>query len=758
MIPVQTLEDAVEGWEEVRDIEHSIFNDLKVETVPKGKKQKQHKMCPLWLFATDNRKIMAYIFKPKDVESVVRKTAAKMYGTAYGNGLSPQQAGFFSSIFGDRSKEEDFVKLLNYHNAFSLLIHELFHPLYCPNSSWLKDSKGELQLDEKGKKIPGDKQLIHQAIYQGLKKALPRDKDADLVAKTRNVENTVWDFCIDTFQYYFVSQNKGLANTVFNELAKSGYTIDSQMIDRFPEGIIPLFDVVSYSTDSKLPVSALAATRYMYGLMFCDDLDTRKNLLSYFDDKITRGGIRNLEHLVRNSLKGLTKEVDAKLLRQKNLDAKGFAKEVDKMYKEKESENYDNTHVIETMTSLLMDKKTRYDAIKGFIQPLAHLIQLPQYEQRKGSGSGDGAYSGQPGEGDDGSGSGGGEEDSDDDPSGGNQPGEGEEGSDISDVLDAILAGMGEQQGNQMLGGMAAGQGSQNNPHLGELTMIARDKYYKENCPEIAIKSPDSEAVIFQMGKIKVWKEDYALRVPENELHKHMPWINFGLGQNLPVMVQLSQRLYRVTYFKQEEIDQESYQYQNSGIDVARNWILLVDSSGSMGGSAPGCDSPWDRLLHINYGILKTLYNASKLMNQECDVWVVNFSNSTRTAGPVNLHSFYEAKKSKEKSNLLLPQGGGTELSTSVFPQIKSQLKRGRTVWSFVTDGEIWNANQVYPHIQQLVGQRENCVLYFEMGHQSTMGRQLKQYEKNRHNLQYHSIKNLSQILNTTLEVLVEYS
>ena len=705
-ISTQTLDDAITSWQKMVALDHPLF-DLPVEKANSAPQNggKQLKGNSLWMFATDTHKVMAHLYKPGEIDSAFDDVVAKLYETAYGRGIAPPPAGLLSALLGENGPSEEFKKMLSYHNSLSLLIHELFHNLYCPDSE-------------------DDKKKIYQAIAAGIKTAMPNVPAADLVAKTKNVENLIWDFCIDTFQYNFISPHERLAQTVAKELTASPYHIEGHTIDHLPEGVLPIFDVVSCAQAKKLSKGVYAVNRITYSLLFCAETETRKKLLAYFGEKVRNGGITNLEDLVKGSLKGLVKEVPPEMLREKQIDPQQFQENIDMLYQHREADTYDNTKVIETMTSLLMDKRTRYDALRGYIQPLASLIDVKNYESRCGQGSGGGAPS----------------------------------SSDMSEVMQALLEGMTEQQAAQFLQQLAAGQGSRGNPHIPQLQLAAIDEYYKKHAPKISLESPEMEARTMDMGKIKKWVKDYSLRVTAHELHRHQQWIDFGLRQQLPVIAELSPgKLYVVTYFKQEEVNLESLEYRRKGIDVARNWVLIEDSSGTMGGGSPGCGSRWDMLQHIDYGILNALYTASTQTQQDVDVWVANFSTSTRLAGPLSIRPFYETAGGPDKAVLLVPENDNTTVDTTIFPRVQKQLKSGRTVWSFVTDGDITNAGDVYKHIQSLANKRDNCVLFFEISSHSSLGTQVQALGKTKPNVRYQSVSTLSQILQSSLNVLIQY-
>ncbi|MBT3297763.1 hypothetical protein HN385_02470 [archaeon] len=747
-IVTTTLEDAIRGWERIVKVECPLFQ-MPVVTVDPDPNSKS-----LWSFATDCSQVMANLYKPVEIDKKFETIVAKLYQTAYGNQANTTAQSLISSIFSKKKNNDDeFKRTLSFHNSLSLLIHELFHPRYMPDSTKRID-------EETNEVILGDKELIHKAIYEGIKEALPTDSEKDLLTKTRNVENAVWDFCIDTFQYYFISQNKDLARTLSRELKKSGYQIDGKEIGHFPEGVIPIFDVVSYSDQDKLDKSVIGLNRYTYSLLFCGDLDTRKNLLNYFGDKIRKGGVHNIENLVSSSLKGIISKIDNDTLLEKGIVMKKYQYSVDQILADQLSQNYDNQYLVETMTSLFMDKKTRYDAIKGFIKPLAHLITVQNYEQR-GGGSGQGQGQGQPGQQQPGQGQGQGQGQQGDQP--GQQPSQGDGGnssgpSDLGDVLDAIMNGMDQNQQNQLLNGLAAGGGQGGNPNSVELQMLGRDKYYKLNSPDVSISSPDEELKTFDQGKIKTWEKHRSIRVPANELHKHHKMIEVGLRNGLPVLIPLVKgKVFVVNYFKKVETHLESYCFQSRGMDIADNLIFINDSSGSMGGGKPGGGSSWDGLMHVEYGVMKTLYQALQQNPKPVSAWVGNFSNSTYLTGPHDFKQFYESAKSDGKRNLLIPQGGVTNLNTRIFDMIKPKLRDGRTVWNFITDGGISNSGAVYQAIESLTRQENHCFLYFDMFCSSSLGGQLKQLSSQRENVRYFSVRNMQEILKGNIDVLIKY-
>jgi hypothetical protein len=705
---IKCLEDAVKNEDQVAAVEYPLFR-IPVDTKPMKPKKK------LWEFSTNNRRIRAYVHQPDEVKSRFEKVVKKLYETAYANVTSPQSQNFLSTILGSKAKNPEIVNALAFHNFLSLIIHEKFHSIYWPDSN-------------------EDKKLTHQALFDGIRKAEPHLNASDWVKKTKNVENTMWDFGIDTFQYYFLSQNPKFTDTIADVLRKSGYDIDTHAIESMPDGVIPIFDVVSYAKSKKFPPSCLAMTRYIYSLLFCADKETRTNLLAYFGEKIVNGGtsVRDIDHYVTDALKGLVAEIPAATLKEMNIDKKKYNAAVDELYINKANDNYDNKFVIETMAAVMMDKETRYDAVRGFIQPLSKLISSVRYESRQGEEQG-------------------GDEAGDDSQS--------EPQSSPADALDNIMDGMDEQDAEDMLNSII----NENSPHPGngdpQMHILAADKYYKDHAPEIQLKSPDSKAQTVSLGKEKHWAYDFSIKVPVTELHKHKKWIDIGLRMGLPVLFEtVKGAFYQVNYFKQVETDEKSYSFESTGIDVPRNWIMINDSSGTMGDGHPGSGSRWDALQMIEYGLMKGVISAAKQAdNKETDLWTVNFSSQTYAAGPIPLEQFYNSRSGKAKEVQLIPQRNCTTLDTDIFPTIRKQLGDGRTVWSFITDGAIDNSTPVYNWIDKLLDMDDTSVLFFQVFQKTPLGNQLEALKQRKHNLHYKYLDNMNSIMQSSFDVLVQY-
>jgi len=696
-----TLEDAIKDWDRLVEIAHPLF-DLTVDTNVNGKKNGD-----LLYFATNHQKIFAHLYDPKKIDDRIEKVVAKLYQGAYNvsNTSNPVGGGLLEKLFGDKSKKKEFVETLMYHTYFFVMNHELSHSLFMPN----------------GKE---DRKLIRQALADGIKKALPQSDAGDIVNKAYNVENTITDFGIDTIQYYFVSQDEGFSKPLKQILKKSRYKLDGKDADRFPEAPRLVLDSMFSAEDDKIKSSVWSVIRYVHALTNCQDLETRKELMNYFEPKIRKGGIDNVEELTVKALKGIVKEVDQDILDEKKINRTSFENAVEQIYKNRNSTNSDNRYLISTISSLLMDEETKYDAINGFIQPLAHLID--EYEGPTGPGPEPGGGGGEPG-------------------------GEIDPTSKKEELIEDLIEDMEPGEVKRFMEDLA------NHPDK-TLAMFAKDEYYKKHSPDIEIVSPQTEAVVFNQGKIKIWEPTYSQKVPVNELHKHQRWIDFALKQGLtPLNELMPGKLYVVNYFDQKEIDLKSHDFQQKGLDLPRNWVILNDSSGSMGGDQPGCGSEWDALNHINYGLLKTLYNASEMYDQEVDIWVVNFSNDTIVEGPQELKAFYESRSSRAKANLLTPQHGGTTLNPSVFGQISRNLSEGRTVWSFATDGGISGSDQVYRNIEQLTQNPETSVLFFEMFYNTSLGSSLNSLMNRRGNVFYKSVTDMNQILSNSIDVLLKY-
>jgi hypothetical protein len=173
-----------------------------------------------------------------------------------------------------------------------------------------------------------------------------------------------------------------------------------------------------------------------------------------------------------------------------------------------------------------------------------------------------------------------------------------------------------------------------------------------------------------------------------------------------------------------------------------------------------GTGSPYDRLMHVVYGILKPVYKASVEMKKDVNVIAANFSNGTIVSDrPSELKHLYDTPFNDGKKAILGFQGGGTYYDVSAFDDIKKKLKPGKTVHVWITDGELAGncAPHVYNGIEGLVQDPDVTFLYFETGQGSAFGGRIKALSERKQNVKHHPNVSLAQIQSSALEVVLQY-
>jgi hypothetical protein len=735
------LETSERTWREVIKTEDPLFLDTPViiadpdptnarhwmfytspETTPEGKKR--------WTTHMD-------VFKPQLIEQLFADVIAPMYEQAYGEQV-PNLGDLISRLIHD--------------NFFYLYSHEQFHPKFCPDSK-------------------EDEKAFDLALYNGIKRALPSSKKADILHKVGNVRNAGWDQVIDGGFYSLINHGNRLERRLETVLAKA--PVELTNIPHLPDAVIPIFDILEFHLqDKKFDSLFYPISRAIYGLLFTREAQMREPVFEYFRDRITtQMPEREFDGAMRSALKGFVANLSREQLRFARIDPQEFNAAVDEMYDHYNDPLYDSTHrkVVTDITSLLIDKRSRYEAIGGFIEPLAKYISLSKEEKRHGShigeGGGEGQGEGKPGQGEGEGQPGQGQGSSSDDQTGQNAPGGNTEQAlvNLADVLDDgeakdLLSSVANSPGSSQ-GGSQGGAAQKNK----RLSNLARDEFYKRNTPEISIKSPDYEAVQISLGKKFVHDHigSQLLTPMEVGLLDLEQILRFQDETGLQVLTQLSEHQFRLDHYETIEIEETDYAFENSGIDLPANVVFHVDSSMSMGKPAyvnTGCN--YDVLMNVCFGLLKTLKDASKKMKSQVFVIAANFSNGTILSDAVELNHMYDTPNNSAKKALLGFQNGGTHYSETTMDGINTKLKPGKTVHIWVGDGDLNQGckNSAYEQIEEVANMPDTSFLYFEIGSSSSFGQRVKKLAEQKDNVQCYLNTTLASVQNNSLEILVQYS
>jgi len=159
------LEESVNAetiWRNITSSQQPLFADMPIERVEPDPNNKRH-----WMAATDDQKIMLHVYKPDYVLEQFEKVVVPIFNNAYGFNV-------------DSNQKKEFAQQLVKDTFTYLLFHELFHPVYCPKSQT-------------------DKEKFDLALKNGIKRAEPHLSPRDLINKTGNVRNAIWDLLIELF-------------------------------------------------------------------------------------------------------------------------------------------------------------------------------------------------------------------------------------------------------------------------------------------------------------------------------------------------------------------------------------------------------------------------------------------------------------------------------------------------------------------------------------------------------------------------------
>ncbi|GEM_PF-1373328 len=759
------LDNAEKVWRKTARTLFPLFEDTPVVKGKPDPKNERH-----WSFSTDGNTTHMDIFLPDKVQSYFENVVCDLYENAYKKDTSSVQNGkntqSTQTTQKNASKKEQAERLM--HDTLTYLyFHEMLHPAETPDSKT-------------------DEEKFDKALYDGIKVAESNILDADLLRKVANVRNAGWDIVIDNSFFHGTNFNNSIERKIEKVLLETPNK-PLQDICNLPDGVVPIFDIVEFENAKETAKKEKKTktfdslfypiTRLMYGLLFTKDAQLRKKIVPQFKDAILPQIKENeLEQVVTSALKGFVSELDQSQLRLSRLEKnekEKFEQAVDILYKKYDNPKIDEAHkrVIDTAKKVLSDKRTRYDAIRGFIKPLAKYISLQKQENRPGThgdgkGSGNGSSSGQSG-----NSNGSGNQSSSENQEGnneGNKP-QNNEGNNSQNITEALLNIAGQlpgQEGNTFLsniannpGGKLGGASTGNS----QLQILATDEYYKRNAKEINIKSPRKEAVKLDLGKKRVWEkiETHYLQ-PENLFNIPIDKILRFQGETgITQLFQLSEFEWQYDIYEEKETEEFDYTFQNVGLELPENIVFHVDSSGSMGtANYVGTKCHYDKLMHIIYGILKPVKTASIEMKKDVQIITANFSNGTVVSThAAEVKAFYNETINETKKVLLGFQGGGTDYTINAFSKIEKMLKPGKTVHVFVTDGDLYSSCQdlVYNTIEKLTKNSNTSFLYFNLTGSSSFGNRLEQLAKQRRNVQYKPLATLEAIQSSTLEVVMQY-
>ena len=326
-------------WRNIASSQQPLFADMPIERVEPDPNNKRH-----WMAATDDQKIMLHVYKPDYVLKQFKKVVVPIFNNAYGFNV-------------DKSKKKELAQQLVKDTFTYLLFHELFHPVYCPKSKT-------------------DKEKFDLALKDGIKRAEPHLSSRDLINKTGNVRNAIWDLLIDTFFTHYSTNGSDYDQGLRTEISKLGNKFDQNLIETLPDGIVTTWDVVELA-DHKPETLFYPLTRSMYSLLHCDNPDLRSEVFDYFRNKIDRKiSDYDLETAIVGSLSGSVKYLNKHELALVGVDKNRMVDSSQELYQARDNQqgSVARKYVVEAITKINTSTELRYRSVEGIIEPLAKYI------------------------------------------------------------------------------------------------------------------------------------------------------------------------------------------------------------------------------------------------------------------------------------------------------------------------------------------------------------------------------------------------
>jgi hypothetical protein len=673
---------------------------------------------------TDNRKIYINVSNERKVRDSFEKIVVPCYQAA---------AEKIYGVYGKISKPE-LMKNLILDTFIFVHFHEQFHPWLCPNSRH-------------------DEKTITKALYDGIRKAEPNLSKKEVMYKVNNCKNLVWDFVLNT---NFIAKTSCCNNDTLEEkisyvFQRDGRQIEYKPVTHYPSGILPVVYMMSaaqHKTD--ISISLVGA---MYSTMSYNDAGIRQKAIDVFLDDLKSKKMNQAIDVVMKMYEGLVTEIRTKELAEAGIDKARYKKAIAALMNTSDPRYEENQrYIVETITRIFDTPSFRYNALKGFIQPIAQFISMD-----KKQGSPDPNTMGQRGEGQDG-----------EDEAGGKSQQEMDEDS-MADTFDDLIGALDEDELDDMLGDAVEDrEGGRNDAKPSRavrrrIQTIAADEFYKRNADVVEVRNLSQENMSYELGSRKKWKLVSSKTITPAEAAKlnHQQILNFQAKTGLPILVSLGGGYQKFNQYRLDETPLKSYSVQMTGIEMPDNWVIIQDSSGSMapGLNYVGTGCKFDILNRVKYGIMKGMYNVCTAMGKDLMFGVVDFSDATVYSGLDSLAKVYDARVHPIKTVSLTPQCGGTNINAKVFSKIEKDLAPGKTIYTLVTDGEITGgAASLHKEIERIASKDENAFVFVEVQSSSNFGQMINELSKAKPSVLYFSVQRVEEIKDKLSSVLIRYS
>ncbi len=304
------------------------------------------------------------------------------------------------------------------------------------------------------------------------------------------------------------------------------------------------------------------------------------------------------------------------------------------------------------------------------------------------------------------------------------------------------------------------------------LAINSMDEYYRRNAVPIELRGQfTTELSLTDIGNKKRWrlKKSDVLTAAQVAKLNFQQIMSFQKKTGLPVIMDIGNGFYKINEYELRETPLKSNVSSRTGIEVPDNWILFVDSSSTMTATKNyvATGNKYDLLMHIVRGIANTLIPLSQAMGKEINFGVVNYSQQTVYCGTDSLAKVFNSKYHPIKHALYAPQSQMTLLDSAVFDLIKKDIKPGKTLYTFITDGEPCcielegcgcGGYEIYEGILDAC-KSGTGVIYLEVrGKEGVLGKYLKKVQPEYANLSMQMVPRIEDIKDKLDEVLIRYN
>lgn len=709
---MKVLSESRDDFKEIVSLTYPVFEDMPVVIGSKPNSKSTFSAH------TDNRSLFVNVNDPNKLEA------------EFQNFIVPKYQPSSDILYGVKSRvgNVELQPALEYDFFMFLFGHELFHPRHCPVSK-------------------EDQRQISKSLYQGIREVEPSLTPKEALFKVNNCKNLIWDVVVNTNFINKTGSDDALAKNIKHVFEKNDRKVGNQKVKAYPSGIGPIPYIISAEKNTTDKAISLMGT--LYSSLSFNDKAAREEALQTFAKDLDKKGMSDQASKKRMNdiYLSFVSELKAKNAKEAGIDIKEYTARAQNLLDPNNADHIkDQKYVLDSLVKIFDTSSLRYDSLKGLAKTMSDLISMSQKvgsPDPNTSGYGDGHAEGGEEEDTDGSGS-------------------------MSDTLDDLLGSLDGKDADDLLDDLTknpygSGRRDPQSKAKSALGMMAVDEFYKKNADVIELHGSRTEYQYQDIGMKKKWKIKSTKTLTEAELSRLdiNKMLAFQEASGLRVLTRLDNGYYKLNEWKTVETNRKSSTLATTGIEIPDNWIPIIDSSSSMtpAGDFVGSGNKYDTLMRVLYGIENGLYKVCKDMKKDLNYGVVNFSDATQYRGMDSFIKVHESRSNDIKKVKLEPQCGSTYLDNRIFSRIRKDLKPGKTVFTQITDGQIFSdTDRLYNIIDAIGRQKDNAYLFMEIANSSELGSKLSSLSRVNKGVQYYHVNNVKDIKDKMQSVLINYT